>query len=73
MSEDHKDAQQEPARDSALQTTQPDQPHPPVSDQVPDETADPAQSVEVNVEAETAEVNVDNPAAPAVDGSATGD
>lgn len=62
--EDHKDAQQEPQQDSALQTPQPDQPHPPVSDQIPDETAEPA-PVEVTVEAETAEVNVDNPAAPA--------
>jgi len=34
MSDEHpKESQQEPEQDSALQTPQPDQPHPPVSDQ----------------------------------------
>jgi hypothetical protein len=64
MSEDHKDAQQEPAQDSGLQTPQPDQPHPPVSDVVqPDEDSPPVH-VEVDT-SEPVEVNVDNPAAPA--------
>lgn len=75
--EDHKDAQQEPAQDSALQTPQPDQPHQPVSEQLrPDDTAQDSPPVQVDVNANDSagvEVNVDNPAAPAVDGGLSDD
>lgn len=78
MNDEHKDSQQEPDQDSALQTPQPDQPHPPVSDRAqPDESSDqPSVQVEVNSDdSPPVEVNVnqDNPAAPAVDGDASSD
>jgi hypothetical protein len=57
MNDDARDSQQEPEQDSALQTPQPDQPHPPVSNRPSDAPAD-SPPVEV-------EVNVDVPAAPA--------
>lgn len=60
MNDEAKDSQQEPEQDSALQTPQPDQPHPPVSgvDNERDDFPDDSPPVEVNV-------NIDNPAAPA--------
>jgi hypothetical protein len=45
-----KESQQEPQQDSALQTPQPDQPHPPVSDQ--NATEDPNVDVDVDVSVE---------------------
>lgn len=53
----YKDSQQEPTEDSGLQTPQPDQAHPPVSNRREDAPPD-SPPVEV-------EVNVDVPAAPA--------
>lgn len=64
MGDEYKDSQQDPEQDSALQTPQPDQPHPPVGsppmdsrreDQTPD-----SPPVEVDV-------NVDVPATPGND------
>lgn len=63
MSDKRKDAQQEPDEDSALQTPQPDQPHPPGVSNRREDSADDSPPVEVNV-------NVDNPTAP---GSGNGD
>lgn len=57
MNDEVKDSQQEPEQDSALQTPQPDQPHPPVGDR-PSDAEEDSPPVEVNI-------NVDNPAAPA--------
>lgn len=65
MNDDTKDAQQDPEQDSVLQTPQPDQPHPPVSDRPSDSAEDsPPVHVDVNTD-DAAEVSVDVPAAPA--------
>ena len=65
MTDEVKDSQQEPNVDSALQTPQPDQPHPPVSNERDDEAPD-SQPVHVEVQTEgDPEVAVDVPVAPA--------
>ena len=63
MNDEVKESQQEPEQDSALQTPQPDQPHPPVSDERDDAPDD----------SPPVEVNVDNPAAPADGGDSSSD
>jgi hypothetical protein len=74
MGDDYKDSQQEPESDSALQTPQPDQAHPPVSEtNRPDDAAPDSPPVQVDVNTQDATVNVDNPVAPAVDGDASSD
>lgn len=77
MGEEHQDSQQEPTHDSALQTPQPDQKHPPVSDDRGDSAEDsPPVHVEVDAPADSegVEVSVDNPAAPgSIDGDASSD
>lgn len=45
MNDEVKDSQQEPQDDSALQTPQPDQPHPPVSDR-PNDAAEDSQELD---------------------------
>jgi hypothetical protein len=51
MNDEHpRDSQQEPQHDSALQTPQPDQAHPPVSDQSATEEPQVDVDVEVNVD-----------------------
>jgi len=72
MNDEVKESQQEPEQDSALQTPQPDQPHPPVSDER-DDAPDDSPPVEVHVDADEVEVNVDNPAAPADGGDSSSD
>jgi hypothetical protein len=63
--DDQKDSQQEPEQDSGLQTPQPDQPHPPVSDR-PSDAAEDSKPVHVDVNTDdSAEVSVDVPTAPA--------
>lgn len=72
MSDEPKDSQEEPTQDSGLQTPQPDQPHPPVSQTVqPDES-----SYQPRVEGGDAsqdpdqprtDANLENPAAPVVE------
>lgn len=53
--DEYKDSQQEPNQDSALQTPQPDQPHPPMGPRFQDGPED----------SQPVEVNADIPAAPA--------
>lgn len=72
MTDEARDSQQEPRQDSALQTPQPDQPHPPVSDELREDTAKDSPPVEADDPDGSAQqprvemnVNVDNPAAPA--------
>jgi hypothetical protein len=73
MNDEHKDAQQAPTHDSALQTPQPDQAHPPVSDR-PSDAPDDSPPVHVEVETdEPVEVTVDNPAAPSEGGQTESD
>lgn len=55
--DEYKDSQQEPTEDSALQTPQPDQAHPPVSNR-PSDAPDDSPPIEVDV-------TVDVPTAPA--------
>ena len=66
MNDEGRSSQVEPDDDSDLVTPQPDQAHPPVSEQLrPDDAAPDSPPVQVDVNAEDATVNVDNPAAPA--------
>jgi hypothetical protein len=66
MSDEKKDSQQEPEQDSALQTPQPDQPHPPVSNRRYEDGPEDSQPVHVDVQREDGpDVSVDIPAAPA--------
>lgn len=66
MNDEHKDAQQAPTHDSALQTPQPDQKHPPVSNRYEDGPED-SQPVHVEIDRDQGgpDVTVDVPAAPA--------
>lgn len=54
MNDEAKDSQQEPEQDSALQTPQPDQSHPPVSNQRDDSAPD-SPPVEVDIPTAPAE------------------
>lgn len=66
MNDEAKDSQQEPETDSALQTPQPDQPHPPVSNRPSDSPDDsPPVHVEVDRDQGSPDVSVDVPVAPA--------
>ena len=61
----YQDSQEEPTQDSGLQTPQPDQPHPPVSNRR-DDSAQDSDPVHVEVESEDGpDVFVDVPTAPA--------
>jgi hypothetical protein len=65
MNDEKKDSQQEPEQDSALQTPQPDQPHPPVSNERNDEASDsPPVHVEIDRDQGGPDVSVDVPVAP---------
>lgn len=66
MNDEKKDAQQAPTHDSALQTPQPDQAHPPVSNRPSDAPADsPPIHVDIDRDQGGPDVTVDVPAAPA--------
>ena len=65
MGDDYKDSQQKPQHDSALQTPQPDQKHPPVSDRPSDAPDDsPPVHVEIDRDQGGPDVTVDVPAEP---------
>lgn len=68
MSDEKKDSQQEPENDSALQTPQPDQKHPPVSPRYEDGPED-SRPVHVEIDRDQGgpDVSVDIPAAPQSD------